>query len=117
MVNSILLVGLGGGAGSILRYLCSRWLNTNFPYGTLVINILGCLVIGILWGLFTRQVDEQKRLLLVTGFCGGFTTFSTFGFESVQMMMENRWLTFALYAAGSVIGGLLATYFGYKITS
>ena len=117
MFNNILLVGLGGAAGSILRYLCQRSLNLNFPYGTLLVNISGCLLIGLLWGLFTRHIDEQRRLLLVTGFCGGFTTFSTFTYEGVQMLMENRWVIFALYTTLSIVLGLLATYLGYKITS
>jgi CrcB protein len=117
MLNNILLVGLGGGAGSMLRYLCQRSLNLNFPYGTLLVNILGCLLIGVLWGLFSRHVDEQKRLLLVTGFCGGFTTFSSFTYEGVQMLTENRWLSFALYTGLSVVAGLTATYFGYKLSS
>lgn len=117
MFNNILLVGLGGAAGSILRYLCQRSLNLNFPYGTLLVNISGCLLIGILWGLFTRHIDEQRRLLLVTGFCGGFTTFSTFTYEGVQMLTENRWVIFALYTTLSIVLGLLATYLGYKITS
>lgn len=117
MLNNILLVGLGGGVGSILRYLCQRSFNLAFPYGTLLVNLLGCLAIGLLWGLFSRHVDETRRLLLVTGLCGGFTTFSSFTYEGVQMMMENRWLTFALYTALSVFLGLLSTYLGYKLTN
>ena len=117
MTINILLVGLGGGVGSILRYLLQRVLNVSFPYGTLLVNLLGCLLIGILWGLFTRHVDEQKRLVFVTGFCGGFTTFSSFTHEGVQMLMENRWLIFLLYIFFSVALGLTATYFGYKLTS
>ena len=117
MFNNILLVGLGGAAGSILRYLCQRSLNLSFPYGTLLVNIAGCLLIGLLWGFFTRHVDDQRRLLLVTGFCGGFTTFSSFTYEGVQMMTENRWLSFVVYTGASVVAGLAATYFGYKLTS
>lgn len=117
MLNNILLIGLGGGVGSILRYLCQKYFNYSFPYGTLLVNVLGCLLIGILWGLFTKQVDEPKRLLMITGFCGGFTTFSAFTYEGVQMMMENRWLIFALYTALSVVFGLFATFLGYKIAS
>ena len=117
MLNNILIVGLGGAAGSILRYFCQRSLNIDFPYGTLLVNILGCLLIGVLWGLFTRHIDETKRLFLVTGFCGGFTTFSSFTYEGVQMLTENRWLTFALYTGVSVVAGVLATYFGYKLTN
>jgi crcB protein len=114
---NILLVGIGGSIGSILRYLLQRKFNAHFPYGTLLVNLLGCLLIGLLWGLFTRHVDEHKRLLFVTGFCGGFTTFSTFTHEGIQMLMEDRWPTFFLYVLSSVIIGLAATYFGYKLTS
>jgi CrcB protein len=117
MFSNILLVGLGGAVGSILRYLCQRSLNFTFPYGTLVANILGCLFIGLLWGLFTKHIDEQKRLLLVTGLCGGFTTFSSFTYEGVQMMMDNRWVQFSFYTAISISAGLLATYIGFKLTS
>ena len=117
MIYNILLVGLGGAIGSILRYLCQRSLNFTYPYGTMVVNILGCLIIGLLWGYFTRHMGEQKRLFLITGFCGGFTTFSSFTYEGIQMLLENRWLTFLFYTSISVIAGLMATYFGYKITS
>ncbi len=117
MLNNILLVGLGGAAGSILRYLCQRSLNFSFPYGTLLANIAGCLLIGLLWGLFTRHIDEPKRLLLVTGFCGGFTTLSSFSYEGVQMMMDHRWIQFTFYTMISLAGGLLATYAGFKLTS
>jgi CrcB protein len=117
MLINILLVGIGGAAGSILRYLCQRSLNFSFPYGTLLVNIAGCLLIGLLWGFFTRHIDEQKRLLLVTGFCGGFTTFSSFTYEGVQMLADNRWIQFTFYTAISVVAGLLATYAGFKLTS
>lgn len=118
MIYNLVLVGLGGAAGSMLRYLCGRALNAAaFPYGTFLVNILGCLLIGLLWGMFTRHLNEHWRLLLVTGFCGGFTTFSTFSYEGVQMLQDNRWLTFALYAALSLGTGLIATYFGYKLTN
>jgi CrcB protein len=117
MAINLLLVGLGGAAGSILRYLCQRSLNFTFPYGTLLVNILGCLFIGLLWGLFTRHIDEQRRLLLVTGFCGGFTTFSSFTYEGVQMMMDNRWIQFAFYTGFSIVAGLLSTYIGFKLTN
>lgn len=117
MLNNILLVGVGGAAGSILRYLCQRSLNLNFPYGTLLVNVLGCLLIGLLWGCFTKNVNEQMRILLMTGFCGGFTTFSSFTYEGIQLMSQSRWLIFAVYTSLSVVLGLTATYFGYKITS
>ena len=89
----------------------------NFPYGTLLVNIAGCLLIGILWGFFTKNMSESKQLLLMTGFCGGFTTFSSFSYEGVQMLMDRRWFTFAIYTGISVTAGLLATYFGFKLSS
>lgn len=118
MMIQLAWVALGGAAGSVLRYLCSRSLNTlTFPVGTLVVNVLGCLVIGLLWGLFTRHTNEQLRLFLVTGFCGGFTTFSTFTYEGVQLIQEARWTTFIVYTTISVALGLAATFLGYKLTS
>jgi CrcB protein len=117
MFINILLVGVGGAAGSILRYFCQRSLNFHFPFGTLLVNILGSLLIGLLWGMFTRHIDEHRRLLFVTGFCGGFTTFSSFTFEGVQLLQQDRWFLFLLYTLASVAGGLMATYFGYKLTS
>ena len=117
MFSNILLVGLGGGIGSVLRFLIQRWMNAVYPWGTLTVNILGCFAIGLLWGLFTLHIDEQKRLLLVTGLCGGFTTFSSFTYEGLDMMMQGRWLPFVGYTTGSVALGLLATYLGFKLTS
>ena len=118
MFINICLVGVGGASGCILRYLCQRWLNLDaFPIGTLAVNILGCLLFGIFWGLFTRDSNDMLRLLLLTGFCGGFTTFSSFTYEGVQMMMTDRWLLFITYTAISVVVGLLATVAGLKISS
>jgi CrcB protein len=116
MMQPLLLVGLGGAGGSMLRYLCQKAWNGTFPYGTLVVNIAGCLLIGILWGLLSRQMDESKRLLLISGFCGGFTTFSSFTLEGIQMLNENRWISFIIYTTASVVTGLLATFTGFKLT-
>ena len=115
MINSILLVALGGACGSVLRFFCQKSLNLSFPYGTLIVNILGCFFVGLLWGYFSKNSNESKQLLLVTGFCGGFTTFSSFTYEGVQMLTDHRWFTFVWYTAISVIAGLLATYIGYKL--
>ena len=123
LYKDILLVGLGGGVGSIARFLCQRsvsaWYPHAFPFGTLIVNFLGCFLIGLLLGLAEKGsfVKPELKLLLVTGFCGGFTTFSTFTYEGVQMLSDHRWLVFALYTGGSVVAGLLATYYGYKLTS
>lgn len=116
MMKGLILVGLGGAAGSIIRYLLQRVVNVPlFPYGTLLVNLAGCFLIGLLWGFFKNEEQEAGRLLLMTGFCGGFTTFSAFTLESLQMMNEEKWLHFFIYITASVCGGLLATFFGYKI--
>ena len=117
MMYHLILVGLGGAVGSMLRYLCQRQFNHHFPYGTLLVNIIGCLIIGLLWGFLSKNADEEKRLLLATGFCGGLTTFSAFSQEGIQLMMESRWLTFAVYTMASVLAGFAATYIGFKLTN
>ena len=118
MGTNILIVGLGGGAGSILRYLCQKWVNEsyqhNFPLATFLVNISGCLLIGILYALGekTNILSPQTRLLLVTGFCGGFTTFSTFAFENMNLLKAGDNFNFLLYAVGSLVLGILAVYIG-----
>lgn len=119
MIKNLLLVGLGGAVGSMLRYSVQRFANTpGFPYGTLLVNLVGCFLIGLLWGLVTRNSMTQiTALILMSGFCGGFTTFSAFTHEGVQMMNDSRWLLLVGYIGASVIGGLLATFSGYKLTN
>lgn len=111
-----LLIALGGAVGSLLRYGCSRWLNaTTFPYGTLTVNVIGSFLIGLLWALFTNETDEGKRLLLMTGFCGGFTTFSAFSLEGLQLLQQSKFTTFFLYTFATIILGITATYTGFKL--
>ena len=116
----ILLVALGGSVGSVARFLCNKFINHShpFPAVTFFINISGCLLIGILYGISTKQnyFTPELRLLLMTGFCGGFTTFSAFTLEGMNLLQQQRVLLFLLYFAASVIIGLAATYFGYWIT-
>ncbi|MGV3658374.1 MAG: fluoride efflux transporter CrcB [Chitinophagaceae bacterium] len=118
-MNALLLVGLGGAAGSMLRYLVQRSLNTlHFPFGTMAVNIAGGFLIGLLWGYFTKgALPESGRLLLMSGFCGGFTTFSAFTQEGVQMLQQGKTTQFFIYLAASVAAGLLATFAGYKLIS
>ncbi len=121
MIKNILLVGLGGGLGSIARYLCQRWFALNhpsyFPWGTFAVNITGCLLIGIFWGLAFKSFSENEhwKLFLMTGICGGFTTFSAFTLEGVAILREQKMGLFFLYMAGSVLLGLAATYAGMKL--
>lgn len=119
MIKNFLMVGLGGAIGSILRYGVQQITNKpDFPYGTLAVNIGGCFLIGLLWGLISRSsITQMTGLLLMSGFCGGFTTFSAFTYEGIQMLQDNHWLLFAIYTGASVIGGLLATFSGYKLTN
>jgi CrcB protein len=121
MIKSLLIVGLGGGAGSMLRYAVQKIFTSQhaaaFPTGTLVVNISGCFLIGILWGIVSRSLawNEEMKLLLMTGFCGGFTTFSAFTLEGIGLLKENKTSLFIIYFSASVIGGLLATFIGIRI--
>jgi len=118
MGSNILIVGLGGGAGSILRYLCQKWINEsyqhNFPLATFMVNVFGCFLIGALYALGEKGniLSPQTRLLLITGFCGGFTTFSTFAFENMNLLRTGDNFYFLLYAIGSVVLGIAAVYIG-----
>jgi len=118
MFSNILLVAVGGAVGSVGRYLCQRWINESyqhsFPLATFLVNITGCLLIGILYALGEKGniLSQQTRLLLITGFCGGFTTFSTFAFESMGLLRTGDLFYFLLYIIGSVILGIIAVYLG-----
>jgi len=121
MIKSILLVGVGGSIGSIIRFLCQKWIYQihphPFPWGTFLVNITGCFLIGMFWNIVTRSStgNDDLRLLLMTGFCGGFTTFSAFTFESIGLLKEQRLGLFFLYITASVIVGLLATFAGMRL--
>lgn len=121
LFKDILLVGLGGGVGSIARFLCQRsvsaWYPYAFPFGTLIVNFLGCFLIGLLLGLMEKGsiIKPEMRLLLVTGFCGGFTTFSAFAAENIQLLKDGRLLYFTIYTIASVVLGILATFVGLSI--
>ena len=115
MIRNLLLVALGGAGGSVLRYMLSN-INTSFPWGTFAVNVLGSFLIGLLVGLMSKGVlSPEMKLLLVTGFCGGFTTFSTFANESFSMMKAGDVLLTALYVGASVIIGILAVWGGMTL--
>lgn len=116
-MKSLLLVFFGGGLGSVLRYMVGKWLNnpeTGIPYGTFAANILGSLLIGIILGLAakTNSLNSNQTLLLATGFCGGFTTFSTFAYENHIMLKSGDFTSFAIYTIASFIIGFLAVFLG-----
>lgn len=121
MTKAIILVGIGGAVGSILRYvnslLVAKYFQTQFPLATFMVNILGCLIIGILMGVLDKQnvASPELRLLFITGFCGGFTTFSTFSSENISLLQSGQTLTAILYITASVILGLLAVWAGMSI--
>ena len=112
---NVLCVFLGGGAGSVLRYLVGLWIgSTTFPWTTFAVNTVGSLAIGLFGGWASRfGWSEALRLSLVVGLCGGFTTFSTFSKESLALIEGGSYGLFVLYAAGSVALGIAATALGF----
>jgi len=121
MLKQILLVGFGGGIGSIFRFLVS-YFTVKFGianlYSTFTVNIAGCLLIGFLAGMALKQsiVDTSLRLLMMTGFCGGFTTFSAFSLENMQMWQNGNYITLSLYILGSIVLGFAAVGIGLYFT-
>lgn len=120
MIRDIVIVGIGSGIGGICRYLISLAMNhagNGFPWGTFAVNVAGCLLIGILWGVTSRfqNVSPSLSLFLMVGFCGGFTTFSTFSKEGLTMLQANNYILFSIYAIGSVVFGIMAVALGYRI--
>lgn len=117
LLKSFLLVGAGGMAGSMLRYACYLLIRSNaFPYATFTVNIAGSFLIGLLAGYATRMPDPQNmQLLLATGLCGGFTTFSAFSADNLRLLNEGKVGMALLYTAASVMLGVLSTYLGYKL--
>ncbi|MEX0362790.1 fluoride efflux transporter CrcB [Flagellimonas sp.] len=116
-MKQVLLVFLGGGLGSALRYLISKPLNIvfhNFFLGTFLVNIVGCLLIGIILGFSAKNnlLTSNSTLFLATGFCGGFTTFSAFAFEKHTLIKNSELFHFSLYTLSSIIVGILAIALG-----
>jgi len=118
MLKQILLVGLGGGIGSIFRFLTSifaaRYAVNGFPLGTFMANVLGCLILGLCVGIFGKNPTENEnlRLLFVTGFCGGYTTFSTFASENIQLLQQQNYTLLIIYTLASLLLGFLAVAVG-----
>lgn len=120
--GDILMVALGGAVGSVARYVVSGYVGQavggGFPWGTFAVNVIGCLAIGLLSALVSAgTVTPAMKLLLVTGFCGGFTTFSTFANESLMLMKTSDALYTLLYIVTSIAAGLFAAYAGMRIAA
>ena len=117
MFRLILAVGAGSFFGGVVRYLFSRWLYAGFPWGTFAVNVIGCFLIGLLNGVIERSgvVSSELCLFLTVGFCGGFTTFSTFMGENFFMLRAGEFLPLAFNLVGSVLFGFLSVWAGYWI--
>jgi fluoride exporter len=118
----LFLIALGGAVGSVLRYLIGgaiqRSSGSGFPVGTMFVNVAGCFLIGVFVRyLLNMQTSAELRALLVIGFCGGFTTFSTFSFETVGLIEGGEYARAATYVLGSVVLCLMATFAGMAAVS
>lgn len=120
MSKNIILVLLGGGIGSVIRYLLSYFFNkyqtTFFPWPTFIANSLGCFLIGLFFDytLKNNAQSETLKLLLITGFCGGFTTFSTFSLENLQLIQNQNYTLAISYTISSLLIGTIAVFLGFK---
>ena len=115
-MQAVLLIFLGGGLGSVLRYTISKALNPErgFYWGTFTVNIVGCLIIGLImgWALKQEDVPHDTIFLAAVGFCGGFTTFSSFALEGQQLLKAGDYTTLLLYSLLSIMVGILAVFAG-----
>lgn len=120
-MKPILLIGLGGALGTMFRYLVQvyigRFTTMAFPVGTLVVNLTGCFLIGLLFALTAKYawMTVEWRWFLMTGICGGYTTFSSFSLESILLLRQGHYTYFFLYILASIIVGLLATVAGASL--
>jgi CrcB protein len=122
MGRNVIFVAIGGMLGSVLRYALStlvvELVPFTFPFGTLAINLIGCFVMGAAVGYAERNVwfHDAWRVFITAGFCGGFTTFSAFAFENVDLLLDKHYMLFAAYVLASVGIGVAATLGGFILT-
>ena len=121
-MKSFILVFLGGGLGSGLRYLVTIAMSQYskvLPFGTFTVNMIGCLLIGLILGYAQKEntLTSNQTLLLATGFCGGFTTFSAFASENLELIRNGELFNFSIYAIGSVFLGIVLILIGYSLVN
>jgi fluoride exporter len=120
-LKQLLLVFLGGGLGSSLRFAIGKIFHRpvwELPLGTFLVNIIGSFLIGLVfgWALKHNAMHQSTTVFLVAGFCGGFTTFSAFAYENYNFLKNGDYLAFFVYAFGSILLGLLAVFLGLLVT-
>lgn len=116
----IIAIGTGSFIGAVLRYLLTQFIQSKllstFPFGTLTVNIVGCLLIGLVFGVSAKvNLSQEWRLFLATGLLGGFTTFSAFSYETINLLRDGQFWYASTYVVSSVVVGLVATFIGITI--
>ena len=120
IIRNTILIGCGSFIGGAARYIISvamKAMSKGFPWGTLIVNLVGCLVIGLLWGFFSKNSSESSSwaLFMIVGICGGFTTFSTFSKEALMMLQAGNFISLLAYVTISVIAGIALVAAGYYL--